>query len=216
MAKGVKFWTPERDQKLRAWWDEGLSVAQVVARFEDGVSPDSVNGRLRRFGLKPRQSAFWNPDRDLRLRELWAMEPAMTLQQIADAMDAPVSRSSVSSRAASLKLPSRYATASHRTAEPGSKNVAYRSPFPGENPARGAETPRLRVVPFERFQPCPFYHPMEDGACDVMVDRKPRADGTLPPQYCARHRDRVIPIPKGPLGFIRRHAHGVAGLGRTA
>lgn len=219
MPKGSKFWTYDHEQTLRRWHGEGMTLSAIVSKFDGRVSYDSVSERARKLGLvfagglRPR---FWNPERDLRLCELWQQEkPVLSLREISDAFGGEVQPSTISYRAGQLKLPRRYGRPRGKAAPEHSKNATFRSPFPGENPSRGAETPKLRIVPFVRFQPCPFYHPMEGGACTETVDRKPRADGTLPSQYCAKHQHRIYPIPKGSLGFIRRHTHGVAGLGRV-
>lgn len=220
MAKGVRFWTYERELQLRKWHADGLTLAQIVSKFDGLVSYDSASERVRKLkleftkgGNRPR---FWTPERDEALRKLWAQsEPILSLQDICDRFDNAIVPSTVSYRAGILKLPRRYGAPRKVIAAPGSKNEGFRSPFAGQNPARGAETPKLRVIPFERFQQCPFYHPMEGGACTEMVDRRERRDGSRPSQYCARHEGRVLPLAKGMLGHVRRHSHGVDGLGRT-
>jgi DNA-binding transcriptional regulator LsrR (DeoR family) len=47
-------WPEERGQRLRAMWDEGLSVNEIARRL--GVSRGSVVGKVRRLDLPARPS----------------------------------------------------------------------------------------------------------------------------------------------------------------
>ena len=53
-ADRQQLWPEERGQRLRAMWDEGLSVNEIARRL--GVSRGSVVGKVRRLDLPSRPS----------------------------------------------------------------------------------------------------------------------------------------------------------------
>lgn len=53
-ADRQQLWPEERGQRLRAMWDEGLSVNEIARRL--GVSRGSVVGKVRRLDLPARPS----------------------------------------------------------------------------------------------------------------------------------------------------------------
>jgi hypothetical protein len=84
--------------------------------------------------------------------------------------------------------------------------VAEPTNFGGQDPVTFAETPaRKPTPPPPDFTPCPYVEPYASldpvtrkvPCCGVMVDRRPRKDGTKPGQYCKGHESRVLPMAAG-------------------
>lgn len=46
------FWTADRVAKLREWWGDGRSAAEISRRFDEKVSRSAVIGKAHRLGLK--------------------------------------------------------------------------------------------------------------------------------------------------------------------
>ncbi|MEM8798905.1 MAG: GcrA family cell cycle regulator [Pseudomonadota bacterium] len=49
-------WTDERIEKLRGWWNDGLSASQIAEKLGEGVTRNAVIGKAHRLGLPARPS----------------------------------------------------------------------------------------------------------------------------------------------------------------
>lgn len=84
-------WTPERDDELRAFWDEGHSTSEIGRRM--GITKNAVIGRAHRLRLPARPSPIkvnqaqaqpWSEEDDAQLRAIYG--GFLTVAQIAARM----------------------------------------------------------------------------------------------------------------------------------
>jgi hypothetical protein len=137
------------------------------------------------------QTCFWTPERDQRLKELWAEQPRRLAAEIAE--DLGISDSYVYDRVRVLNLPRRNPKG---TADAKDKR---------RDPVKEAEKRALRVVAAHETTPCPYVDPRASldpvtrkvPCCGVMVDRRMRRDGSKPSQYCKTHEALVLPMAAG-------------------
>jgi GcrA cell cycle regulator len=61
----VVFWTPERGEKLRLLVAKGLSFSQIAQEIGDGITRNAVCGKMKRLGLKSRNTCAFEPKKRL-------------------------------------------------------------------------------------------------------------------------------------------------------
>lgn len=184
------FWNDERDAVLRRLREEGVENRNIAERM--GCSFASVKARVRDLGLPYRYTppAFFTPDRDARLTQLWG--EGVSLKAIREAFNDGVSLAAISHRAQSLGLESRF--------RKGLNGYLPPKPLPADKPAR-PERPKPRLV-YERVSGCTFIDPHGDGSrC-----------GKGREQTCSEHRERVAPLSRGALGYVPTHSRIPVGL----
>lgn len=197
----MRMWSKERDAMLLACRAASVEPHVIVRELERKgviVAASDVRKRLKQLG-KPIRSAhddrFWTRERDEQLRQLWAREPRMLIDAIREEMQASVGQQNISARAMKLGLPPRNPSAGRQ-----------RLKFEQSPPRHALTKASVRVLaPLET--PCPYID-CKGATCGVMVDRRIRANGAKPSQYCEEHAPRVLPISRGPIGVLATYAKG--------
>lgn len=184
-------WNVERDATLRRLWaqtDPLLSISDIVRELGETPSPSwstRVSKRAQALGLpkrfvkaspvSDRIASFWTPEVDAQLRALWLQaEPVLTVLEIVALLPAGANERWVRQRVKDLALGGR----------PRKRTRAgeFVKPEFMKQPAKASP----RIV-YERVTGCTYIDPFGDGSrC-----------GQGNAQTCAKHRERVLPIPRG-------------------
>lgn len=196
MPKGVPVWSHERDDMLRKLFARGCDAETIrIAIGDERLTRDAVSARLRGLGLraggvKPAQ-AFWSPEVDKLLRELWLQEePRLTTMEIVEMLPKGATELWVRQRAKDLGLMARGPKRRKRAGEHVKPSCAPR-----------AERAKPRIV-YPAVTGCTFIDPRGDGSrCG-----KGRA------QTCSKHQARIAPLSRGALGFVPTHSRIPVGL----
>lgn len=138
MNRHKTIWTDEKDARLRALWNEGVTGSQIAERM--GMTKNAVIGRVHRLKLQPRVSPLstitrpWTDEEDARLAQLYG--GILNLDQIGQKLDR--SPASIRYRATHLGLVSKKGSAEHRARLSGARKL---SPPPGPRATRASAAP---------------------------------------------------------------------------
>ncbi len=207
----LPFWTHARDEKLTRLAHAGTDIeAMAIAMSEFGnmLTTKTIVARLKLLGVRVvGPNYYWTPERNAQLRKLWEQEPHLKLIAIKQAMGGERSEATISKQAHALGLTPRHfypaqkysATVPVAPKRQRSRAGEFQVAEAGKN-LHTVEAPRVKAPP-PLETPCPFYHPMEaEAPCGVMVNRRPGELGIVPGPYCEKHKPRVMPMGKGPIG----------------
>ncbi len=203
MPKGVPVWTPALDREVTRLFNAGCTALQIADHLGRDLSPGAVRVRLSTLGLLLNQkeviAAFWTPEVDAKLRELWAQkEPQLTVVEIVALLPEGATEYWVRRRVVALNLGRR--TSLGPKPPPGKRKRAGEHVKPAAIPV---PAPKVFIT-YPRVVGCTYIDPHGDGSRCGKGDR----------QTCDEHRHRVAAIPKGSLGFA--HMPFAASGGRSS
>lgn len=155
----------------------------------------------------PRGHGFWNEERNELLREYWGREPMLSLAAMCALFGNKISRGGLRRHAVKLGLPARYQAVQDKRPP-----LEIGTPGLSETQRNALLTEALRpqrtaaIITYPLVTGCTFIDPHGDGSrC-----------GKGHKQACAEHRERMAPIPKGPLGYMQVVYSATGGRIRSA
>ncbi len=88
--------TEADERRFTALWEEGVTVAAILARFKIGQS--TMDAMRKRLGLSPRAGVFWTPERVETARRLY-MDEGRSAGEVAAMIGPGVSRNAIIGKA---------------------------------------------------------------------------------------------------------------------